>query len=52
MNAPTMIALAVVAGVVAAVAFVMYRNKKQGKNACGCDCGSCSGCCHEHKATK
>jgi len=37
--------------IVAGIIFSMVRNKKKGKNSCGCGCKDCamSGICHEKK---
>lgn len=49
-NLATIIICAVLAGVVAAIITKLVKDKKKGKSACGCNCGSCamSGSCHNH----
>ncbi len=41
-----LIALTIIVGV---IVFKMYRDKKQGKSSCGCNCANCpmSGKCHK-----
>lgn len=44
----TIIVLAVLAIIVGLIIFYMVRQKKAGKNNCGCGCENCpsKGCCH------
>ena len=51
-NLPTIIALVVLAGLVTLVIIKLVRDKKKGKNACGCDCGSCPHSCMCHGEEK
>lgn len=50
-NLSTIIISLVIAAIVALVIVYLVRNKKQGKNSCGCGCSKCpmSGSCHSHK---
>lgn len=47
----TIAVLAILAVVVGLIIFYMVRQKKSGKNSCGCGCENCpnSGCCHNQK---
>ena len=36
--------IAFVGALVVGALFVIYNNKKKGKNSCGCDCANCSKC--------
>ncbi len=40
-NIGTVIVFVVLAIIVGAIIYKMYRDKKQGKSSCGCNCGSC-----------
>ena len=48
-NAGTILVSLALLLLVARIIFVLKRDKKQGKNSCGCNCGSCpmSGSCHK-----
>lgn len=40
-NLGTIIVLVVLAIIVGAIIYKMYRDKKKGKSSCGCNCASC-----------
>lgn len=48
-NIGTIIVLAVLAVIVCAIVIKMIKDKKNGKNSCGCGCENCpsSGMCHK-----
>ena len=48
-HAGTIIVTLILIGAVAAAAFRLVRDKKQGKSTCGCNCGCCpmAGSCHK-----
>ena len=48
-NSGTIIVFVVLAVIVGLIIFKMYRDKKQGKSSCGCNCSSCpmSNECHK-----
>ena len=48
-NAGTILASLALAGLVALIVVRMRKDRKRGKSACGCSCGSCpmSGTCHK-----
>ncbi len=48
-NIGTIIVLLVLAIIVGVIIYKMYRDKKQGKSSCGCNCASCpmSNECHK-----
>ena len=50
-NFATILILAVLAAIVAAIVVHLIRNKRKGKSACGCGCQSCpmEGACHSQK---
>lgn len=50
-NAATIIISLILAGVVVAVIVKMIRDKKNGKNSCGCGCADCAmkDTCHSEK---
>ena len=48
-NIGTIIITLVLIGIVAAVILVMRRDKKEGKSACGGNCGHCSMGCSWHR---
>ncbi len=49
-NLATILITLVIAIIVALVIIHIVKNKKQGKNSCGCGCGNCpmSGSCKHH----
>lgn len=51
-NLANLVVLALLAVVVVLVIRSMIRNRKAGKSACGCDCGSCPSACTCGRATK
>ena len=54
MNAPTIIALSVVALLVIGIIIKSIINKKNGKSSCSCGCGSCANkdYCHPKESKK
>lgn len=40
-NLGTIIVLVVLAIIVGAIIYKMFRDKKKGKSSCGCNCASC-----------
>ena len=54
MNAPTLVVLALVVLLVAAVVGKLIRDKRAGKHACSCggSCGGCANQCHCHSTKK
>lgn len=40
----TLIVLLILIAIVSGAVYSMYRDRKKGKSACGCSCGSCTGC--------
>lgn len=52
-NIGTVIVFSVLAFVLGAVIYNMYRDKKKGKNSCGCNCGCCPNAqlCHKPAET-
>ena len=40
-NIGTIIVFVVLAIIVGTIIYKMYRDKKQGKSSCGCNCASC-----------
>ncbi|MEG0798536.1 MAG: FeoB-associated Cys-rich membrane protein [Acidaminococcaceae bacterium] len=48
-NFATIVVATLVVALVIGVSVKMYRDYKQGKNACGCNCANCpsSGYCHK-----
>lgn len=53
-NAGTILVLAILAAVVAAIIIGMVRNKRKGKSSCGCGCANCAmaGSCHQNRQKK
>ncbi len=53
-NWVNIIILAVVGGLIALAVISMIRDKKAGKNSCGCNCAKCAmaGKCHSAVKTK
>ncbi len=51
-NLSTILVGAAVAAMLAGIAVKMYRDKKRGKSACGCNCANCpsAGMCHTKSA--
>ena len=51
MNAPTIIALIVLAGIVASVVAIFIIDRKNGKGGCSCGCSNCASkdLCHQKK---
>ncbi|MCQ2561681.1 MAG: FeoB-associated Cys-rich membrane protein [Clostridia bacterium] len=45
----TFIVAAILIAVVALIIKKLYTDRKNGKSACGCDCGSCGGACRSGK---
>ena len=47
----TILVGALVAAIVAAAVYKIYRDKKHGKGSCGCGCEhcTCSEACHKHE---
>ena len=51
-NAGTILVLAILAAVVAAIIIGMVRSKRKGKSSCGCGCANCAmakSCHQNHK---
>ena len=46
MTPGTLIVGSVLAVIVGAIIWKMYKDRKNGKGGCGGNCGSCSGGCH------
>lgn len=53
-NWGSIVIIAVLVGIVAAIIICRIRAKKQGKNTCNCGCSQCamSGLCHAKKPAK
>ena len=51
-NLSTIIICLVLAVIVGLIIYFQVKNRKNGKCACGHDCGSCGGCCHGAEAKK
>ena len=49
MNALDILLLAAVAAAVGIAVWRLMRNRRQGKSACGCDCGHCARGCGKKK---
>ena len=53
-NIGTILASLVIAGFVALIIISMIKDKKKGRNSCGCGCANCAlnGTCHARQAKK
>ena len=53
MTITDLIVVAVIALILGAAAYFVYRSKKSGRKCIGCpDSGKCSGCCSCHNSTE
>lgn len=50
-NLSTIIISLIIVAIVACIVFKMIKDKKNGKNSCGCGCENCpsAGMCHKSK---
>lgn len=51
-NAGTILVLAILAAVVAAIIIGMVRSKRKGKSSCGCANCAMAGSCHQNRQKK
>ena len=52
MNALDIVLIAAIAGILGFAVWRVARNRRQGKTACGCDCGSCTCECGKKEQNK
>lgn len=50
MNGADIVVILLVAALIAAAVLIIHRNRKSGKNGCGCDCLHCEGCGKKDKS--
>ena len=43
-NLPNIIGVALIFGLLGAIFYNGYKNRKSGKHSCSCGCGGCAGC--------
>ena len=51
-NMGTLVVVLVLAIALGAIVRKVLRDKRAGRHACGCDCGSCSGCAMQGQCHK